>query len=266
MFAVYLDRKLERFQRQVQYSLDFLFETSGYSHRLIYNLSELRDTDIILVYGMIEPTEDEVRQIAQGRIMFFIPCEPELLKEEPLRRSLVENMLTERKFNYAVPILTNKEKAKPVIVKRSEDYYFGKYNFDLIANIFFHLSGKEDDMKESKASGKSTQETRLFHHFSNSPFVNELLWIFENFTSEAVENFRSYSVRKAYWPQGEQMAAALTYNIIHLQKWNWKRLLSSVVEDIGLLLSFRWKQWGVNVTGKFRYLSTNEEPWWNFPQ
>ncbi len=58
----------------------------------------------------------------------------------------------------------------------------------------------------------------------------------------------------------------LSHRVDPLQKWSMSSLLLSVVDDLLMLFSLKWGRLFRELGGKFRYLFTNDELYWNFEE
>jgi len=268
MIAIMIDRKLERFAELTRYTFSFIFDTLGLSYRFINRISELRKNEIIFFYGLLEPSTEEKNQFSSNPTVFFIKADTDLLTTGRINREEIGNKLHEIKLHTIIPILSSKEFQHPLVTYRVNDIFWGQYNFDIIGNIFFHLSSYEESISQPRDIHGNIPDDNLpligYKHF---PYVNTLLWMIENFLQEAITvNPSVFLVKKEAWPNGEDFAYTLSHNIDSLQKWRIGNLISSFFTDLKLLIILKWGTFFRNLKEKINYLITNYEVYWNFEE
>ncbi len=226
MIAVFIDNKLKRFQKEIRYTFDFIFRTAGYEYKYIRSLEEAAARDIVFFYGLIQPTETEIEELAKNRSMFFIPSEPDLLQPGLMNSETIEKRITEAKYLKDVPLISEKDFEVPIVYYKNEQLFFGSYNFDLVGNIFFHLTDYEFSSittrnKEHLLPDKASN----FTQFSHKPFVNVFIWLLNEAIKDGVkERSGSFLIRKCCWPAGEPYAAAISHSVDSLKKMDFFRI------------------------------------------
>jgi len=266
VISVLIDRKLEQYDKKIRYSLDFLFGTLGYEYRIIQRLTDLADDDLLFFYGLIEPTNEELRSLGPYRVMFVCPVEIEqaghfnIYEPATQRRSRLAEIIREVQMFRPLPVIAGRPFENPLVISDDSRQVIGRFHFDLIGKVFYHLAGCE----ELAPAPPPAEQPSAFAEWSHVPVVNMILWMLDQFLQESMKPFRGYLVRRAPWPRGETFAAALTHRVCHLQKWRLGNLFHSMVQDFVWLFTFRWRRLFGSVTGKWRYLLTNWEPYWNF--
>ncbi len=267
MISVLIDYKLEKYNREIKYVFDYVFETLGLSHRFISDPSHLRQHDILLLYGLIEPTEEELRAIACRYITIFIQAEPQLYDPSGYTPDKLRRVLREVKLFTQTPIISERKFEYPAANYTEQDFFGSKINFDLPGNIFFHLAGREEAMDASRDSnGCFPDSASAFQRWYDTPFIDNFTWLLDNLIKEQAKARGQYIVQKHYWPKAEDMAAALTHSVGDLQKWDFNSILFSVMDDLALLFTLRWQQLFRNIWSKLKYIFTNYEMYWNFQE
>ena len=264
MIAIFINKALEKVKREIHYTFDFIFHTLGYEFKYIARKEELLDNDILVYYGLIEPTAFEVSHLALRKIMFFIPCEIPLLEPGAMQPEDLDNWLREIKLDCPVPLLSARECDIPVGYLRGRDFFFGSFKFDLVGNVFFNLINNELFFGRNQERIHSIPDSdHVFHDYPYVPYVNYYLWLFEQCIKDAVaEKPDFYILKKEYWPNGEESAIALTHNVHKLQKWNAGKIFRSFYEDILLFYNIKYQL--KNLLSKIKFIVTNIEEYWNF--
>jgi hypothetical protein len=268
MIAIMIDRKLERFAELIKYTFSFIFDTLGLSYRFINRIGELKKNEVIFFYGLLEPSTEEKNQFTSNPTVFFIKADTDLLTTGRISREEINNKLHEIKLHSIIPVLSSKEFQYPLITYKVNDIFWGQFNFDIIGNIFFHLSAYEESTGIPKDMHGNIPDSSLpligYKHF---PYVNALIWMIDNFLQEAITvNQSVFLVKKEAWPNGEEYAYALSHNIDFLQKWRIGNLITSFFTDLKLLIILKWGTFFQNLKEKINYLITNYEVYWNFEE
>ncbi len=268
MIAIMIDRKLERYAETIKYTFSFIFDTLGFPYRFINMISELRESEMIFFYGLLEPSNEEKQQFTKNPNVFFVKAETDLLTTGRLNRDEIITKLHEIKLFSIVPVLSDKEFQYPLITYKVNDIFWGQFNFDIVGNIFFHLSAYEETLSQSHDINGNIADGNLpLLGYKSTPYVNTLIWLIENFIKEAVSsNPSTFLLKKNLWPGGEDYAYALSHNIDYLQKWHVTNLISSFFTDLKLLIVFKWGSFFQNLKEKINYLITNYEVYWNFEE
>jgi hypothetical protein len=258
---------LDKYSRETRFAFDYIFGTLGLSHRFITDPSHLRQHDILLLYGLIEPTLDELQQLTRQYITIFIPCEPRLYDPQALPPDQLRKLLREAKIFTPTPVLCAKKFEYPAENYADLNIHACKVNFDLPGNVFFQLASLEESCDSSRDhSGCLPETASAFYQWKDIPFVDNFLWLLDNLIKEQAAAKGQYLVQKHYWPKAEDMAIALTHSVDDLQKWDFSSMFFSVADDFSLLVTLRWKQLLRNLWSKLKYIFTNYEMYWNFQE
>ncbi|HPR17689.1 MAG TPA: hypothetical protein PLD62_05535 [Candidatus Cloacimonadota bacterium] len=264
MIAVYIDGALEKFSYEIHYTFDFIFKTLGYEHKYISKLDQFQANDILVYYGLIEPTSKEAYILALDKIFFFIPCEIDLLQPGKLTAQELQEYSRTIRLDKIIPILSKTDFQNPIVYFINEVLYYGSFKVDLIGNTFFHLVNYQKFTPGlEKNEFQIPDEEMIFCDHALIPYVNYYLWILEQSILEAVNSKRdNFLVKKELWPNAQPGAVALSHNVYRLQKWSFKRMMKSVWEEI--LQFYNIKFVFKNILSKLKFIITNLEEYWNF--
>lgn len=108
MVSIFIDYKLQRFTREIEYSFRHIFQTLGYGYRFIVDTDELKPTDILIIYSMSEPDEENLKAIAKHYITIFIQCDHELYESSAYTPERLRRSLKEIKLLYKTPVVDRK--------------------------------------------------------------------------------------------------------------------------------------------------------------
>jgi len=167
-----------------------------------------------------------------------------------------------------------------------------------LAGLDEKISGQNDNW------GRVKDESLSFLSYAKVAYVNNMLWMIDHFIKDIVEdnpyipkrssakknntkleqdqddvvrdffdnlkddngagNYPLWTVKKDYWPGGEDFAYIITHNIDRLQKWSFTKILSSTVTDLYLAVGLKFPPLFRNIKEKIWYLITNTEYYWKF--
>lgn len=264
MIAIYIDNVLEKFQNEIKFAIDFIFRTLGYQYKLISKIEEIQSNDVLIYYGLIEPSSKEAFILAMDKIFFFIPCNLDFFQPGSISRQQFAERIREIKLDRAIPILCNNEITTPVVYFIDDRLYYGSFKFDLIGNVYFNLINYQKfspGLEENEYH--IPDEERILCDYTLVPYVNYYLWMLEQSILEAINQKNEYYlVKKEIWPQAQKAAVAISHTVSKLRKWNLKRILRSCYYD--LLVFYKFKYILRNFVSKAKYILTNIEEYWNF--
>jgi hypothetical protein len=267
MIYIFIDYKLGKFKHEISYTFGFIFQTLGYSFSFISEIGQLKESDILIIYGYTDPTIEELIAIAQHFITIFIPCEPDLFDPKSLTRDKLKRNIKEVKLLSKTPIISNRSFSYPAENYSESKIQAGKINFDLVGNIFFHLANLESQVDSTgNVDDYYLEEASIFHPYRETPYVDNMLWLVDSMIKEHSRNKGISLVQKQYWPKGEEGAALLTHSVDNLQKWNYTDLFLSLGTDVAMFFTLNWKQLFHTICSKFKFLFTNVELYWNFEE
>ncbi len=267
MISIFIDYKLTKFQHEIKHAFSFIFQTLGYSFCFIADTGKLKENDILFIYGYTDPTVEELKTVAQHYITIFIQADPDLYDPKAYNAEKLRNSIRMIKLLSQTPVISVRNFDYPAENFSESTIHAGKINFDLVGNIFFHLAELEPAIDVSKLQdGYYPEEASLFHAHRETPYVDNLLWLIDSMIKEHTRSKGVYIAQKLFWPEAQQAAVTLSHSVDNLQKWNYASLFLSVATDLALFFTFNWKQLLHTVVGKFRYLFTNYEMYWNFEE
>jgi len=267
MVSIVIDTKLSRFNREIKFVFSFIFQTLGYTYRFIDDVDKLKSNDILLIYGLTEPTVDELKTLASKYITIFIPCDADFYDPKAYSADRLRRSLREIKLLTMTPVISSRKFEYPAENYTESEINGGKINFDLAGNVFLHLSNLEESTDSgSLEKGYYPDTASAFYQYRETPIVDNLLWLLNSMVKEHCRAKKSYVVQKLFWPAAQQAAAILSHSIDDLQKWDLSSIILSIADDLALLFTFKWKQLGHILSGKLKYLFTNYELYWNFEE
>ncbi|MFO7660758.1 MAG: hypothetical protein R6V77_07580 [Candidatus Cloacimonadaceae bacterium] len=267
MISVLIDYKLDRYTREIKYTFDFMFETLGLSHRFITDTAHLRQHDILLLYGLLEPTLEELKTLTQQYIIIFIPSDPKLYEQGGYTPDQLRRVLREIKLYTQTPVIADRKFDYPAENYTELDIHACKVNFDLAGNIFYHLSNREELCDTTHDHNDCLPDAAsAFYNWKDSPYIDNFLWLLDNLIKDQSKAQGQYIVQKHYWPKAQEMAAALTHSVDDLQKWDFNSIIYSVLDDLALFFTLRWQHLFRNFWSKLKYIFTNYEMYWNFQE
>lgn len=267
MISIFIDYKLTRFQHEIKHALNFIFQTLGYGYCYIADTGQLKDNDILLIYGYTEPTSEELKSIARRYITIFIQSDPNLFDPKGFSLEKLRSSLKVIKLLSPTPVISARQFQHPAENFSDSSIHAGKINFDIVGNVFFHLASLEPLIDGNRTpEGWFNESASLFAAHRDTPYVDNLLWLLDSMIKEHTRAKGVYITQKHYWPQAQQAAATLSHSVDSLQKWNYSSLLLSFGTDLLLLFSLNFRALLHDLAGKFRYLFTNYELYWNFEE
>lgn len=266
MIGIMIDQKLSKFEKSIKYTFDFLFETLGIQHRYVDTINYQRNREILLLYSLLPPAKEEIIDLAAYGLVIFMQVDSDLLLHQKITKEFIENNTREIKLFNTFPVISTRRFDNPMEIRRSEKITWGEINFDIIANLYYHLSGYDEKLGGSLDDlGRYSDCSLSFFSYTRTPYVNYLLWMMDNYIKEIAGQIPALSItKKELWPGGEDFAYCMSHNVDRLQKWNTRSLLSSTFTDIGLVFSLNFKQLFRGVGEKIKYLATNYEVYWKF--
>jgi len=267
MIAIRIDYKLSRFQREIKYVFSFIFQTLGYGFRFVEESENLKQNDVFIIYGFTEPTIDELKALAKHYITIFIPCDPDLFDPKAYSADRLRRSLREVKLLYITPVVSSRKFDYPAENYSESEVQAGKINFDLVGNIFLHLSYLEESTDSgSMVNGYYPDSASAFFNYREVPIVDNLLWLVDSMLKEHCRAGKNVIAQKMFWPNAQQAAVLLSHSVDDLQKWDFSSLILSIPDDLLLFFTLKWKQLWHNMSGKLKYLFTNFELYWNFDE
>ncbi|MDD3524840.1 MAG: hypothetical protein PHQ41_09130 [Candidatus Cloacimonetes bacterium] len=267
MISIFIDHKLERFTREIRYSFDFIFHVLGFGHRYVSDPEELKPQDIVILYSFSEPDEEQIKALARHYITIYITCDLKLYEPGGLSSESLRRFIKEKKLLYPTQIICTRAFHNVAENYIDREFSGGKINFDLVGNVFYHLSSTERSYY-SKASGaqRYDEEGSAFYTHRDTPTIDSLLWLLESMIKEHAQHKKLFLAQKCYWPEAQTAAVLLSHTVDDLQKWNLPSLILSIADDFTMLFTLKFRQLFHALWGKIQYLFTNYELYWNFDE
>lgn len=267
MISIFIDYKLTRFQNEIKYAFSFIFQTLGYSFCFISDTGQLGENDILFIYGYTDPTVEELKSIARHYITIFIQSDPDLFDPKAYNVEKLHRSLKTIKLLSMTPVISVRKFDYPAVNYSDSSIHAGKINFDLVGNVFFHLAEQEELIDSTRTpDGYYPEEASQFNSHREMPYVDNLLWLIDSMIKEHTRAKGVYIVQKQYWPEAQQAAVTLSHSVDNLQKWSYASLILSVGADLAMLFTLNLRQLFHTLAGKFRFLFTNIELYWNFEE
>ncbi len=267
MVSIFTDYKLQSFQSEIRYAFSFIFQTLGYSYYFIKDTGKLKENDILLIYGLTEPTVDEIKGVARHYITIFIKCDPDLYDPKAFTAEKLRSSIREVKLLSPTPVISSRKIDFPAENFSDSELHAGKINFDLVGNVFYHLASLEQQASSGQSGSRRWPDSQsAFYSHRETPYVDNLLWLIDSMIKEHTRAKGIYIVQKQYWPEAQQAAVTLSHSVDNLKKWDYASLFLSVGADLAMFFTFNWKQLWHTLAGKFKFLFTNYELYWNFEE
>jgi hypothetical protein len=267
MISIFIDYKLERFKHEIKHAFSFIFQTLGYGYSFISDTGQLKDYDILFIYGYADPTIEELKGIARHFITIFIQSDPDLFDPKACTTDKIRKGLKTIKLLSQTPVISTRSFAFPAENYSESGVHAGKINFDLIGNVFFHLANLESQIDRTRDhDGCYPDESSQLNAHRETPYVDNLLWLIDSMIKEHTRAKGVHITQKQYWPEGQEGAALLSHSVDNLQKWNYSELFLSIGSDLAMLFSLNWKPLFHSIGSKLRFLFTNVELYWNFEE
>lgn len=267
MISILISSDLENLKKEIRYALGFVFQSLGYSYNFITDTDQLRPQDILVIYAYSEPTIDDLRALAKRYVTLYIPADIELYDHKAYTPDKLRKNIKEVKLLSPTPVISARVFTYPASNYADQEINAGKFSFDLIGNVFFHLSGMEEKIDSARnEAGFYPESSSAFYKYREIPYVDNLLWLMDSMLREHGKARKQYSIQKMAWPLGQESAVVLTHSVDDLQKWDLGSMVLSIADDIMMILSFSFKQFWHQLTGKIKYVFTNYELNWNFDE
>lgn len=272
MIAVYIDPAIEKYSRQVKFTIEYILEINGYFWKYLDADTELSKTDLILYYSPTLPANEHLDWLTSRYSVIYIPFVKEFYIPGFYSGDNLKNNIKFFKLEINIPLISAKRFTKsPLNVVERNENLFSFFEFDLIGNVFYQIT--DDDkahLNEKDKDGNLIYEKLGFYEHFKIPYVSYYIEILNKLIKELVtekkcdNNSNSWMLRRALWPSDQPLAAIISHNLDKLQKWNIGSLLFSFIEHTYLFFTLRWKYLFRSFISKYKYFFTNQEDYWNF--
>ncbi|MCF7911665.1 MAG: hypothetical protein K9M99_03990 [Candidatus Cloacimonetes bacterium] len=266
MFAVMVDHKLREHRSKIEYSIAYLFSVLGYSYRILADDEYASVEDIPFMYVSNKKIVEEYLSEHPRGFAICVLHDAIHYNYDNLGKGDIKQLLKSFNIGYEIPYICSRDIVEPISFTcdaKKQRFYVGVFHFDLIGNIYFHLTGKEQDtIKHRDAQKRFSYQQSNFEKYMNYPYLTGMINLVELFLSEGESYLRYPLLKKPLWPGNKQYAIAITHSVDKLTKWNGMRFWESLFY---WLRSFWRVQYHLrNFWGLLRYLFDNWEPYWNF--
>lgn len=266
MFAVKIDLMLEEHRSKIIYALDYLFSVAGYSYRLLEDSEVARSNEVLFYYT---GSKQEIGRYLSGSLSGFSICvlyDGMHYDYSEISADEFDKYLQSMNIGYELPYLCSRKLDEPISLyydKKHGKFYVGLINFDLLGNLFFHLTSSEEDIFDKRDEhGRYLWQESPFRKYYQQPFLMGLVNILELFLSEGEKYLQTGLIKIPLWPGSHQYAAVLSHSVDTLEKWKVKRFFKGI---FGLLASFHRIGYHFrNIASFINFIFRNWEPYWNF--
>ena len=264
MIAVYLDSAVEKYSRQVRFTLEYIFNISGFCWKYLDADSVLSPNDVILFYSPNLPDQQYIDWMIKNHSLIYIPFLRDFYVKGFISGETLKNnfkVFAKEEMPY---ISIKKSILSPFDIEEAEAGKYCIYQFDIIGNVFFHLSDdNRAHIKKKDKKGNINFKEFGFYDYFDTPYINEYINLF-TYTVKKVLEFKNITgIRCCLWPSNQPFATVITHDLDKMQKWSIFSLVLSFFENIFLLVTFRLPSLFKNLYSILKYLLSNIEDYWN---
>ena len=266
MIGIYLDPAINKWLTQVKYSLEYLLNISGFSYKYLEENTELKPNDVILYYSPEYPKDDYAKWMIENHTFIYIPFIKEFYVPGVYSGETLKLYINILKYSIELPYISPvRPTGMPILIHEQSKCKFCKYEFDIIGNIFFHLSDDERDHLKNKDKHNNYFLNELaFYEYFQLPYINHYIDGFSKVVSELMDNKSQWQIKKCLWPNNQLFASIISINIDKLEKWNVGSIVNSFFETFVHFIKFRYGLIFKNIIGLIKIVFTNVEDYWNF--
>jgi len=269
MIAVYLDPATSKYSLQVEFALEYLLNTSGFTWKLLDEKTDLKPNDVILYYSPLMPDPKSVTLMNQMFLFIYIPYVKEFyIPGVFCGENLRYNLRTYEHDDTEIPYICSKRvQGSPIHLPTQDGYKYGVYEFDVIGNAFFHLADDDRNHLRNKDKNQNLSFAELgFNEYFDVPYVNFYVDGLYKTIKQLIEYKKKWQICRCQWPNNEPFAATISHNLNSLQKWNLLSILQFIflfgwlIDILKLRIGVFFKKfWSI-----CRFLFTNREDYFNF--
>ncbi|MCC7431436.1 hypothetical protein IT568_11370 [bacterium] len=196
------------------YVLNFIFNSIGIYPEFIKN-SEKADLEII--YGKFEPETNSISIFKSQQLYSFLDFNKQI------------NRLAFENFDFKV--LGNINKSKDAV-----SWNFGKtqlglncanINFDLIANIYYHLMRVEEETGVKDLHNRFQSSESILNELGG--LENPIINVYLNFFIKLLEKILLIVVVKEQFPKNETFGVVLTHDVDRIKKFGFKQTVKNIL-------------------------------------
>lgn len=137
------------------------------------------------------------------------------------------------------------------------------FNIDFISMSFFLLTRQEElDNKKRDEHERFDHSETVLRKFIKVPIINNYIRHLEELIIKGFERQNLPLLKKAHWPKGEELAAALTHDVDVLYKYSFIGCLVEIKKALILLSKLKFMQAFSVLNDMTRALVTNKKPYW----
>ena len=266
MISIYLDPALNKWLSQVKFSMEYMLNISGFSFKYLEENTELKPNDVILYYSPEYPKDDYAKWMIENHTFIYIPFVKDFYVPGTYNGDTLKSYIDILKYSIELPFISAKRlTGNPILIHGQNKNKYCKYEFDIIGNIFFHMSDDErDHLKNKDKSNNYHLEELGFYEYFYIPYVNHYIDGFSKIIIELMENKSQWQIKRCLWPNNQLFAAIISHNVDKLEKWNVGSIIANFWETFIHILKFRIGLNFRNTFGILRIIFTNDEDYWNF--
>ena len=265
MVAVYIDPVVEKYIRQVKFTLGYMLSVLGYSWKYIDPDNALSPNDIVIYYSPTLPDQSVIDLMMSKFTFIFIPFNKELYIPGHYSGDHLKYNLKTFKYIDDIPFICSKRTHKiPIQLYEENGSKYCVLEFDIIGNLFFHMS--EDNRTHLKKKDKNENlilNDLGFYDFFQTPYVNHLINMLSYTLKELIEYKNIWNIRVCMWPENQPFAAVISHNLDKTQKWSIGTIILSLFEFAYLFFTLRLNIIYKNVVSIIKYMFSNIENYWN---
>jgi hypothetical protein len=249
---------------RVNYVAEFMFQTLGYKFNIVSDKDEINADSVILSY--IDGSDAE--QLTKlPLIHIFYSKQLYALDDFEKKIDLFDWHGT------SIPILGDQltpPKNRPWKLHGEDRYYSSKSNeswyvgFDIITNIFFHLSRYEEKWRHFAEETATDYSTSILSRYQQLkvPVVDVLLEYIDRMIIEKVKATNRSLIKILNWPAGEDFGVALTHDVDLTRGVGYKERL--VNKGLGVIQTITGE--GKKRREKEEEMEKRDALYWSYPQ
>lgn len=254
MIKLLIDKNLDDNFDKIHYCLNFIFESIGCHATIIKTMDEINKKDIVICYTkklLGQKEKFQLIEMSDSKNILFISAYIPLYNSIMLNK---KSLMKLKKEYHSIYVLSEKI---PSVKKQKSDYTSTiNYNFDIIGNIYFHLSQSENKILLAKNKFED-KNLLFFNELKEFPFLNKLIKLFElDIISSLPKD--CFFVKKHLWPKGEDYAMCISATVNKLYKFK-----NSFKELFKIFFMF-FVSPAKAIKQYFNYLFSKYEEYWNF--
>ncbi|RLC47391.1 MAG: hypothetical protein DRH57_04140 [Candidatus Cloacimonadota bacterium] len=269
MISVVYSPDLEKYSEQIKYTLSFIFDALGFSYEIGDSLSKDNDFPIIIYYTNQKLELEDIEYFSKGRVFITVPFDEFLYKTDLIITKQITQYLHRINIKQEIPILSEQEFSNPISIIALQKNYYAKLNFDIIGNIFFHVSKNEESYSINRKFDEHKRflpDESILADFYEVPVVNWLVWLIEQLLLESSDTIELCIPQIKKWPDDKKFAVLISHDVDRTHKWTFHRFLQFIWFSIGAFFTLHWKYIFNNLASLFSYIFTGTEPFGNFDE